>query len=59
MCDMIQLIAPKAARKIKEDYYFATIHRPYNTDDDKRILAILNIFNSLDKKSFFLFIQEP
>lgn len=53
MCDMIQLIAPKAARKIKEDYYFATIHRPYNTDDDKRILAILNIFNSLDKKVIF------
>lgn len=53
MCDMIQLIAPKAARKIKEDYYFATIHRPYNTDDDKRILSILNIFNSLDKKVIF------
>jgi UDP-GlcNAc3NAcA epimerase len=36
----------------KEDfnYYFATIHRPYNTDDKERILTILNTLNGLKLK---------
>ncbi|MEZ4909338.1 MAG: UDP-N-acetylglucosamine 2-epimerase (non-hydrolyzing) [Saprospiraceae bacterium] len=35
------------------DYYYATIHRPYNTDDPDRLKEILNLFNGLKKKVIF------
>ncbi len=35
------------------DYYYTTIHRPHNTDDRKRLEAILKELNSLDKKVIF------
>lgn len=53
MCDMIKLIEPKVNRIIQENYYFVTIHRPYNTDNDERLKQILNTLNSLDKKVVF------
>jgi UDP-GlcNAc3NAcA epimerase len=53
MCDMIHLIKPKLNKKYNEPYYFATIHRPYNTDDKVQMLKILNAFNGLDKKVVF------
>lgn len=37
----------------KEPYYYATIHRPYNTDSKDRLLDVLNMLNSLDKKVIF------
>jgi UDP-GlcNAc3NAcA epimerase len=37
-------------KKISDPYYYATIHRPYNTDFPERLLKILNQFNILDKK---------
>lgn len=53
MCDMIKLMAPKTSNPSDTPYYFATIHRPYNTDDVDRMKKILEIFNSLDKKVIF------
>lgn len=53
MCDMVKLIEPKTKRLVQESYYFVTIHRPYNTDDDVRLKAILNFLNQLDKKVVF------
>lgn len=38
---------------IEEEYYFVTVHRPYNTDHKDRFLNLLNILNSLDKKIVF------
>ena len=35
------------------NYYLATIHRPYNTDDLDRILSILKMLDSLDEKVVF------
>lgn len=32
-----------------EQYYFGTIHRPYNTDDLDRLMDIIRVFNGLDK----------
>lgn len=32
-----------------ESYYFATIHRPYNTDHKDRLLTIIETFQKLDK----------
>lgn len=37
-------------KMISDAYYYATIHRPYNTDYPERLLKILNQFNILDKK---------
>jgi UDP-GlcNAc3NAcA epimerase len=37
-------------KKIIDTYYYATIHRPYNTDSHERLLYILDQFNVLDKK---------
>jgi UDP-GlcNAc3NAcA epimerase len=53
MCDMVKLIEPKTKRLVAESYYFVTIHRPYNTDDNARLQAILEILNRLDKKVVF------
>lgn len=53
MCDMVKIIEPKAKKLVNEPYYFVTIHRPYNTDDDTRLKSILEILNSLDKKVIF------
>jgi UDP-N-acetylglucosamine 2-epimerase len=38
---------------IEKDFYLATIHRPYNTDDESRMTEILTTFSNLDKKVIF------
>ena len=53
MCDMLELIRPKVKRLYAEEYYFATIHRPYNTDEPERLKNILEAFNSLNKTVIF------
>ncbi len=37
----------------KEPYYYATIHRPYNTDTKDRLNEVLNMLNTLGKKVIF------
>jgi UDP-GlcNAc3NAcA epimerase len=41
------------ARPYNEPYYFATIHRPYNTDDPARLQAILDVMNTLPHRVVF------
>lgn len=56
MIDMILIAFTKGILKEsldKENYYFATIHRPYNTDFKERLLEILNAFQNLNKKVKF------
>lgn len=53
MCDMLNLIKPKVKRLLDFNYYFATIHRPYNTDDIDRLRNILEVFDHLDRKVIF------
>lgn len=36
------------ANKIKESYYYVTVHRPYNTDDEERLSYVLDTLNGLD-----------
>lgn len=36
--------------EIEEEYYYVTIHRPYNTDDKERLYYVLNSLNILKKK---------
>jgi UDP-GlcNAc3NAcA epimerase len=45
-----QKIIPEITKK---NYYYTTIHRPYNTDDKERLISILNTLNELDKKVIF------
>lgn len=53
MIDTLRMIKPKIRRLHIDDYYFATIHRPYNTDSETRLIDILNVLNSLDKIVIF------
>lgn len=55
MCDMLHLAKNYAVQKPEKvgEYYYATIHRPYNTDQDERLIFILQTFNQLDKKVVF------
>lgn len=34
-------------------YYFVTVHRPYNTDDEKRLRELFSVLNNLDEKVIF------
>jgi UDP-GlcNAc3NAcA epimerase len=53
MCDMLHLIKPLVQKKVDYPYFFATIHRPYNTDNIARLLQILTALNQLNKKVIF------
>lgn len=53
MCDILHLVKDTVLRKVDEPYYFATIHRPYNTDNQERLSEIVKILNTLDKKVYF------
>lgn len=37
----------------QKGYYYTTIHRPYNTDDKKRLSNVLKVLNELDKQVVF------
>ena len=47
MCDMLRLVENRLRPIVQGKYYFATIHRPYNTDDSKRLSEIFDSFGSL------------
>jgi UDP-GlcNAc3NAcA epimerase len=52
MVDMIRIAREKnilSKSPDYEQYYFSTIHRPYNTDDFDRLMSIIKVFNELDK----------
>lgn len=53
MIDALQIVQSKIQRLYNEDYYFATIHRPYNTDSEERLVQILKELNLLGKKVIF------
>lgn len=54
MYDMLRIAKQRGFIKNgDQDYYFATIHRPYNTDNAKQLQKILYNFNSLDYKVKF------
>ena len=55
MYDMIRISKEKGIVKIDNTtgFYFATIHRPYNTDTQERLSEILAALNSLDLKVIF------
>lgn len=52
MLDMLKILEQKKLLSPMVDfpYYYATIHRPYNTDSVERLEKILHSFNCLDKK---------
>jgi UDP-GlcNAc3NAcA epimerase len=54
MKDMVRLASPYI-KSIESDrpYVFATIHRPYNTDDQSRMVYILDALNKLDYDVIF------
>jgi len=53
MCDTLRLIKDSVRRLNANPYYFATIHRPYNTDDEQRLIYVLEMLNKLDNIVIF------
>ena len=55
MCDLIRLSQDRnlLTAPAQKEYYYATIHRPYNTDDVGRLKSILDVFNELDAAVVF------
>jgi UDP-N-acetylglucosamine 2-epimerase len=53
MCDMLELSRSKITLLHSGPYYFATIHRPYNTDSRERLVRILRVLNDLDHPVIF------
>jgi UDP-GlcNAc3NAcA epimerase len=53
MCDSLEMMKPFLEKKSGKPYYFTTLHRPYNTDEDERLVRILNVLNGLDKPVVF------
>lgn len=54
MKDMLKLSIPYLKDMMSGvPYYFATIHRPYNTDSKERLFKILNTFQQLKAKVVF------
>jgi UDP-GlcNAc3NAcA epimerase len=53
MTDIFYLSLPLLKEKMQEPYYFATIHRPYNTDSKERMLQILDAMQRLKHKVVF------
>lgn len=50
MKDMVNIVKSKGVLSKSDDnesYYYATIHRPYNTDNKERLAYILETFNQL------------
>ncbi|WP_118952455.1 non-hydrolyzing UDP-N-acetylglucosamine 2-epimerase [Taibaiella helva] len=50
MCDTLYLVRNKIRRQLEIPYYFATVHRPYNTDEDARLTYLLKTLNGLKHK---------
>lgn len=53
MMDSVQMMLPYLRPEESGPYYFATIHRPYNTDNKERLVRILDAFDALDKPVVF------
>ncbi len=50
MVDTLMMVKDKVQRLYPEPYYFATLHRPYNTDEKNRLSQILESLNALQNK---------
>jgi len=48
MCDSLNMMKPFLEHKQDGRYYFVTLHRPYNTDNQERLTSVLNVLNGLD-----------
>ena len=49
MLDMIRIAKQKGnlPKPMQGNYYYATLHRPYNTDQEERLTRILGVLNAL------------
>ena len=54
MKDIVNLVQKEniiGNKSFQGDYYYVTLHRPYNTDDPERLTYVLESLNALDKKA--------
>ncbi len=53
MADTLALVKDKVTLKCQTAYYFSTLHRPYNTDDEDRLKTLIEVFQNLDHRVMF------
>jgi UDP-GlcNAc3NAcA epimerase len=53
MCDMLEAMRGSIRPYSDAPYYYATIHRPYNTDDPQRLRRILTALDGLAHPVYF------
>ena len=56
MKDLIAMVQKKTIVQkspLEEAYYYASLHRPYNVDDQERLTSLLQMLNRLDNKVVF------
>lgn len=53
MKDLVNQYYPFVEKKEVFGYYYATLHRPANTQNKERILSLLNMLNELNKVVYF------
>jgi len=53
MADTLYLVKDRTRRLYDYPYYFVTLHRPYNTDDEVRLQQVINVLQTLDKTVIF------
>ncbi len=53
MCDMLEEMRHQIRTFSSEPYYYATLHRPYNTDEPQRLKLVLQALNGLPARVYF------
>ena len=53
MCDILLLSKKFVIKPLEFEFYYATLHRPYNTDNIKRLCYVIENLNRLEKKVIF------
>ncbi len=53
MCDLLEKVRDRIHPYSEKPYYYATIHRPYNTDDPARLRRIMTALNGLPHPVYF------
>jgi len=53
MCDILMIADEFTEKKVEFEYYYVTLHRPYNTDNIDRLVYVLSQLNNVGLKVIF------
>jgi len=53
MIDAVEMVKAALKKPVDHPYYFATLHRPYNTDEITRLKKIIKVLDALPQRVIF------